>query len=155
VNLAPPEYNTRALPLHQPIQYVFRILTKDFFQQLIVEISVGLMLVFRSRDSSVGIVKEYGLDGRCSIPGRGKEFSQFHSVQIGSGAPPASYPMRTTVSGEGQKQFTGLDWTDQSFPSSAEVRNSRAIPPLPHTSSWLIKHSDNCTILCCSLIIDG
>jgi hypothetical protein len=36
---------------------------------------------------------------------------------------------------------------DHSPPSSAEVKNDGAIPPLPHTSSWrgasLIKHRDN------------
>jgi hypothetical protein len=85
---------------------------EKLFQQLIVEISMGLMLVFRSRDSSVGIAMDYG---RCSIPGRGKEFSVFHSVQTGSGARPASYPTGTTGSGEDQKQFTGLDWTGRTL----------------------------------------
>jgi hypothetical protein len=38
---------------------------------------------------------------------------------------------------------------DHAPPSSAEVKNGGAIPPLPHTSSWhsaqLIKHRDNVT----------
>jgi hypothetical protein len=46
-----------------------------------------------SRDSSVDIGTGYGLDGRGSIPGRGKSF--LHSVQTGSEAHPASYPMGT------------------------------------------------------------
>jgi hypothetical protein len=36
---------------------------------------------------------------------------------------------------------------DHSPPSSAEIRNGRTIPPVPHVSSWhsasLIKHRDN------------
>jgi hypothetical protein len=39
---------------------------------------------------------------------------------------------------------------DHSPPSSAEVKNGIAIPPLPHASSWhtakLIKHRDNFTL---------
>jgi hypothetical protein len=46
-----------------------------------------------NRESSVGIATSYGLDGRGSIPGRGKKFSLPHSVQTGSRAHPASYPM--------------------------------------------------------------
>jgi hypothetical protein len=42
--------------------------------------------------SLVGITKYYGLDGR------GQDFSLFHSVQTGSGAHPASYPMSTGAS---------------------------------------------------------
>jgi hypothetical protein len=34
-----------------------------------------------SRDSSVGIATSYELDGRGSIPGKGKDFSLFHKVQ--------------------------------------------------------------------------
>jgi hypothetical protein len=36
---------------------------------------------------------------------------------------------------------------DHSSPSSAEVKNNGAMPPLPHTASWrgvqLIKYKDN------------
>jgi hypothetical protein len=45
-----------------------------------------------SRDSPVGIAAGYGLEGRGSIPDRGKRFS-LHSVQTGSGAHPISYQM--------------------------------------------------------------
>jgi hypothetical protein len=38
---------------------------------------------------------DYGLDGRCSIPGKGKTFPLLHSVHTGSGAHPAFYPMGT------------------------------------------------------------
>jgi hypothetical protein len=43
---------------------------------------------------TVGIATGYGLDGPGSIPGRAR-FSLLHSVQTGSGAQPASYPMDT------------------------------------------------------------
>jgi hypothetical protein len=48
----------------------------------------------KSRDSSVSIATGYGLDSPGSIPGRGKIFL-LHSIQIGSEALPASYPMDT------------------------------------------------------------
>jgi hypothetical protein len=42
---------------------------------------------------------------------------------------------------------------DNSSPSSAKVKNSEAIPPLPHTSSWFgalfIKLSNNFTFIHC------
>jgi hypothetical protein len=41
----------------------------------------------------VGIVMSYGLDGRSSIPGRGKDFSLLQSVQTGSRADSASSPV--------------------------------------------------------------
>jgi hypothetical protein len=37
----------------------------------------------------------YGADDRGSIPDAARHFSLFHSVQIGSGAHPASYTMGT------------------------------------------------------------
>jgi hypothetical protein len=51
-----------------------------------------------SRDSSVGIALGYGLDHRDSrvrFPAGAGNFSLHHSVQNGSGAHPASYPMGT------------------------------------------------------------
>jgi hypothetical protein len=45
-----------------------------------------------SRAESVGTEKGYGLDGRNSIPGRGKSFS-YSNLQTCSGAYPASYSM--------------------------------------------------------------
>jgi hypothetical protein len=56
------------------------------------------------RDCSVDIVTGYGLDGLDSIPGRVKRFfSSFHSVQTGSGAHSASYPMGNGTSLPGGK----------------------------------------------------
>jgi hypothetical protein len=49
-----------------------------------------------SRDSSVGIALGYGLDDRGSrvrFPARVGDFSLHYSVQNGSRAHPASYPM--------------------------------------------------------------
>jgi hypothetical protein len=65
------------------------------------------------------------------------------SFQTDSVAHPASYPMGTRGSIPGGE-------ADLS-PSSAEVKNSGAIPPLYHTSSWrgaqLFNHIDNVTFL--------
>jgi hypothetical protein len=55
------------------------------------------------RDSSVGTAMGYGLDGRGSIPGRGKRFSPLHSVQTGSGPHPTSSTMGTRGSFPGNK----------------------------------------------------
>jgi hypothetical protein len=54
-----------------------------------------------SRDSSVGIVKGYGLDGRCLIPGRSSNFSFLHRVQTGSETHSLSYGMDTGGGGGG------------------------------------------------------
>jgi hypothetical protein len=45
----------------------------------------------RSRDSSVGTVTDYRLDGQDSNPGKHKYFS-LHKVRTSSGAHSASYP---------------------------------------------------------------
>jgi hypothetical protein len=47
----------------------------------------------RSWDSSVNIKTGYGLEGRGSIPDRSKIFSIIHSVQTGTVAHPACYPV--------------------------------------------------------------
>jgi hypothetical protein len=49
---------------------------------------------------------------------------------------PASYPMGAGALslGEGAKRPGHED--DRSHPSSVEVKNCGALPPLPHTSSW-------------------
>jgi hypothetical protein len=48
-------------------------------------------MVFVEYDSYAKFIK--ASNGQVSIPGREKEFYFLHSVQIGSGAHPASYPM--------------------------------------------------------------
>jgi hypothetical protein len=64
------------------------------------------LVLFKSRDSSVGIATGYGLDDRGSrvlfLAGAGI-FSLHHRYQTGSGAHSASYPMGTGVSFPGGK----------------------------------------------------
>jgi hypothetical protein len=67
-----------------------------------------------------------GLEGRGSIPGRGKISSLLHNVQISSGARPASQPMEG-----GKVKRPGRD-ADHS-PRSVEVNSYTSHP---HTSSW-------------------
>jgi hypothetical protein len=65
-----------------------------------------LILQFKSCDSSVGIALSYGLDDRGSrvrFAAEAGNFSLHHSVQNGSGAQPASYPMGTRGSFSGGK----------------------------------------------------
>jgi hypothetical protein len=56
-----------------------------------------------SRDSSDGIATGYGLDGTGSISRQEQDFSLLHSVQNGSGAQPASYPVDSGGSFPGVK----------------------------------------------------
>jgi hypothetical protein len=74
-----------------------------------------------SRDSSVGIAPDYGLDdrgGRSSSSSGVKNF--LHVVQTGSGSHPASYLMGTGRFSRGAKR-PGRE-TDNSPPTSAEVK---------------------------------
>jgi hypothetical protein len=62
--------------------------------------------IYLTQDSSVGTVLGYGLDDRGSgvrFPAEAGNFSLHHSVQNGSGAHPASYPMDTRDSFLGGK----------------------------------------------------
>jgi hypothetical protein len=52
-------------------------------------------------NSSIGIATGYGLDDRCSIPGRDTRFSLLRSGQTGSGVNPLSYLMATGFFPEG------------------------------------------------------
>jgi hypothetical protein len=68
--------------------------------------SEELQCFYKSRDSSVGVALGYGLDDRGSrvrFPVGAGNFSLHHSVQNGSGAHPASYPMCTRGSFVGGK----------------------------------------------------
>jgi hypothetical protein len=49
----------------------------------------------KSLYSSVGIAMGYGLDGRGSISGRGKNLSLLHSVETSSGSHAAFHPTGT------------------------------------------------------------
>jgi hypothetical protein len=60
----------------------------------------------KSRDSSVNIALDYGLDDQGSsvqFPAGAGNFSLCHCIQNSSGAHPASYPMGTRVSFPGGK----------------------------------------------------
>jgi hypothetical protein len=79
-----------------------------------------------SRNRSIGVATSCGLDGRGSVPGRGKRF--FSSPQRRLWGPTRS-PNQWVPRVERPECEAG-----HSPPSSAE--NGGAIPPLPHTSSW-------------------
>jgi hypothetical protein len=80
---------------------------------------------------SVGIAM--GWTTRVRIPAGAINLSLLHSVQTDSGAHPASYPMGTRGSFPRVVKRPGLE-ADHSPLSSAEIKNSGAIPPLPHAS---------------------
>jgi hypothetical protein len=66
----------------------------------------GNLCFVKSRDSSVGIALDCGLDdqdSRVRFPAGAGNFSLHHCVQNGSGAHPASYPMGTRDSFPGGK----------------------------------------------------
>jgi hypothetical protein len=77
--------------------------------------------------AGVGIATGYRLGGRGSNPGSGKIFlfftgSRRHTQQVpGALSPGVKRPGREA---------------DYSPPSSAEVKNGGAVPPLLHMSSW-------------------
>jgi hypothetical protein len=84
-----------------------------------------LYSIIRSRDSSGGIVSDYGLDDRAievRSPAGAKDFSSNLCVQTGFGAHPASYPMGTGGPFPGGIARPGHD-ADHSPPSSADVVN--------------------------------
>jgi hypothetical protein len=68
------------------------------------------------------------------FPAEARNVSVLHSVHIGSEAHPVSYPLATGALSSGLKP-PGRE-ADHSPPSSVEVKNGEAIPPLSHTSSW-------------------
>jgi hypothetical protein len=84
-----------------------------------------------SLDSSVGIVT----DGRGSNPGRGKIFL------FSTSSTPAPGPNQPPIQWVSEAIFQGVERSerkaDYSPPSSAEVKNDGAIPPLPHVFTAL------------------
>jgi hypothetical protein len=83
---------------------------------------------------SVGIENGYGLDSRGSIPGRGKisVLSTATIPALGPTQPPIQWipgALSLGVKRPGRE-------ADHSPPSSAEIKNGVAIPPLPHMSLW-------------------
>jgi hypothetical protein len=92
------------------------------------------MFFSRSQDSSVDIVMRCGLGSQGSPTGLGKRLSLLHSGQSSHEAHPASYSVGTRGSFPMDKAAGA--WSYHSPPSSAELKNSGAIPPLPQTYSW-------------------
>jgi hypothetical protein len=84
-----------------------------------------------SWDASVDVATDYGLDGRGSIPDRGKRFVCAPQSPDRLWGPP------NLSSGYRGVKLLGRE-ADYSLPSSAEVKNGGAIPPFPSTSSWLV-----------------
>jgi hypothetical protein len=83
-----------------------------------------------SRDSAVGIVKGYGLDGAGSSPGRAKTFVSIPQRPDRHWDPLCflSIGYRENLSVEGKRQEREAD---PSPPFVAEVKNGGAIPSLP------------------------
>jgi hypothetical protein len=94
-----------------------------------------------SRDSSVSIVSDYGLDDRAigdRSPAGVKDFSSILCVQTGSGAHPASCPTGTGGPFPGGKDRPGRD-VYHSPPSSAEVVNEKQLYLLsPQAPPWRV-----------------
>jgi hypothetical protein len=67
------------------------------------------------------------------------------NIKNGSGDHPASHKMGTGSISPGVKRQRRE--ADHSPPSRAEVKNSEAIPPLPHTTSWRGVKLINLTLL--------
>jgi hypothetical protein len=91
--------------------------------------------IMLSRDSSVGIAGCCELDGGGSIPGRGKIFFSYPQCPDWQWG-----PLNLVSNGLRWLFFNGIERqgieADHSPPSSAELKNGGAIPPLPHTSPW-------------------
>jgi hypothetical protein len=83
-----------------------------------------------SRDGSVGISTGWTARVRFLTV---QDFYFLHRIQTGSGAHPASYPKLQGGSVLGVNRPRSE--ANHLPPSSAEVKNSGAIPPHPHTSS--------------------
>jgi hypothetical protein len=99
----------------------------------------------KSRDSSVGIVLDYGLDDRDSrfrFPAGAGNFSLHLRVQKGSGAHPASYPMGTRSSFPGGKAVWGVKLTTHLHlvPRWKNEWSYTSIPQYAFMAWCLIKH---------------
>jgi hypothetical protein len=100
-----------------------------------------------SRDSSVGIETDYGLDDRMiwvRMPARAGNFSLHHRVQNGSGAHPASYPMGTKGSFLGGNA-AGREADLRLMPRSKNVWSYISTPPYAFMAWYLVKHRDRFT----------
>jgi hypothetical protein len=97
--------------------------------------NIILAYMVRCLDGSVGIAMSYKSGAGAILPGKARDFSLLHSVQTDYGAHSTSYAMGTGGGlSPGVKRISHE--AHHSPPSSAEVKNRGAIPPLSHTSSW-------------------
>jgi hypothetical protein len=85
-----------------------------------------MSFIILSQNSSVGITTGYGLDGRGSIPGRGKIFFFILSrPALGPTQHPIQWVPGALSPGIKPPELEA----DHSPPSSVEVKNGGAIPP--------------------------
>jgi hypothetical protein len=82
-------------------------------------------------DSSVNIMTGYGLDGWGSIPGRGKRLFSMVSR-------PALWPTQNTGDFLFPQVKQPSHKSDHSLSSSAKVKNSGAMPPLPKCFNFVV-----------------
>jgi hypothetical protein len=92
------------------------------------------LFVVKSRDSSVSIVIGCGLDSHVLIPSKGKIF--LFSVMSSPALRPTQFPVQWVSGALSPRLQQPESETDNSPPSSAEVKNGGAKSPLPHMSSW-------------------
>jgi hypothetical protein len=83
--------------------------------------------------SVAGIATNYRTDGQSSIPGSEREYFLLRIVQTCPGANLDSYSM-TIGATSPRVKWQGREGDDS--PSSIEVKNGEAIPPLPHMLLW-------------------
>jgi hypothetical protein len=86
---------------------------------------IRILITIRSRDSSVSIVSDYGLNDRANgvrSPAGAKDFSSSLCVQTGSEAHPASCTVGTGGPFPGEKRVQGVTLTTHPT-SNAEVKN--------------------------------
>jgi hypothetical protein len=106
--------------------------------------------MLQKSDSSVDIATGYGLDGQGSVLGRDK-FLLFSTALI-----PNLRPTQPAIQWEPGTLSLGINWpgrgADHSLLTSAEVKNSGAIPPLTPMSSWNNVELNNHTEILPSLL---
>jgi hypothetical protein len=78
------------------------------------------------RDSSVGVATGYGLNGRGSIPQRGKTY-----FFLSEASRPSLEPIQAFQFAQGTLS-SGIKQPDR------DVKNCGAMSPFPHTSSWRV-----------------